>query len=77
VLLEIAATMRKLFFIPPSSGQLLDSDKTKIIQDLRTKLEERYLKDADLSVPLYWLITQSTRHMLSRIWLVSHPIVAT
>jgi hypothetical protein len=77
VLLEIAATMRKLFFIPPSSSQLLDSDKTKIIQDLRTKLEERYLKDADLSVPLYWLITQSTRHMLSRIWLVSHSIVAT
>jgi hypothetical protein len=66
--------MRTLHFIPPStdtSNQLFARDKTKMIEELRSRLEERYLKDADLSVPLYWLIVHSTRHLLSKIWLAS------
>ena len=77
---EIAAAMRTLHFIPPStdtSNQLLARDKTNIIEDLRSRLEERYLKDADLSVPLYWLIVHSTRHMLSKIWLASGFLVVS
>jgi len=70
--------MRTLHFIPPStdaSNQLFTKDKTKMIEELRSRLEDRYLKDADLSVPLFWLVAHSTRHLLSKIWLVGGILI--
>jgi hypothetical protein len=65
--------MRTLHFIPPSTtgpNQFRPGDKTKIIEELSSRLEDRYLKNADLSVPLYLLIAKATRHMLSKMSLV-------
>jgi len=80
VLWEISSTLRKIEFIPSSpdqSNQFRDQDKKKAVEELSSRLEERYFKNADLSVPIYWFITQSTRHILSKMRLVSDLSIAS
>jgi hypothetical protein len=44
--------------------------RRKILLELRNSIEEKYLKDADLSIPINWISATVSRMMLSKMWLV-------
>jgi hypothetical protein len=79
---EVANTFRRINYIPPGppkqctehlSGITLQ-EKEKWITDCHQRLEERYLKDCDMSVPLFWVTATVARLMMSKMWLmVYHP----
>lgn len=63
---EIANTMRRIMYVPPGPvkcnqyfATLTTEEKEKWISDCHQKLEDRYLKDCDMNVPLYWVAATS------------------
>jgi hypothetical protein len=80
---EISAALRRLIYLPPGikgkrcmkfQGGVGLEMKKEMIQKLQTRLEEQYLKDSDLSVPLYWVVATVSRMILSKMWLMLyHP----
>lgn len=49
-------------------------DKEKWITECHKRLEERYLTNCDMTVPLYWVTATVARLMMSKMWLmVYHP----
>jgi hypothetical protein len=48
-----------------------------MIEELKLRIEELYLKDVDQSVPIYWLTAKTARLIMSKTWLVSDlPVFA-
>ncbi|GAB7350167.1 hypothetical protein MBLNU459_g0832t1 [Dothideomycetes sp. NU459] len=79
---EVANTFRRLNYIPPGKpracGDFFASvsldDKERWITECHQRLEERYLKHCDMSVPMYWVTATVSRLMMSKMWLmVYHP----
>ncbi|KAH9828067.1 Fungal specific transcription factor domain [Teratosphaeria destructans] len=79
---EVANTFRRINYIPPGpSWTYVDyfatvtlQDQEKWITECHQKLEERYLKHCDMSVPLFWVTATVARLMMSKMWLmVYHP----
>jgi hypothetical protein len=61
-------------------GPVSDEDlekKRKVLVDLKNSIEEKYLKDADLEVPINWISATVSRMILSKMWLVrlSHAVL--
>ncbi|KAF2669279.1 hypothetical protein BT63DRAFT_479141 [Microthyrium microscopicum] len=54
---------------PPASKDMLERKK-KILLDFKTMIEEKYLKDADLSQPLAWVCATIARLVISNMWLM-------
>lgn len=79
---EVSSTFRRINYIPPGppktcnnffSGATL-ADKEKWITECHERLEEKYLKDCDMTVPLYWVTATVARLMMSKMWLMAyHP----
>ncbi|KAI5197397.1 hypothetical protein AUEXF2481DRAFT_27177 [Aureobasidium subglaciale EXF-2481] len=79
---EVANTFRRLNYIPPGEprqcGDFFASvtleDKERWINECHKRLEERYLRHVDTSVPLYWVTATVARLMMSKMWLmIYHP----
>ena len=65
---EVSTTVRRLTYVPPGKSpcrfKSLNAsveDKERLIEKLRTHLEDRYLKYCDMSVPLYWVTATVAR----------------
>jgi hypothetical protein len=79
---EVANTFRRINYIPPGPPKqctehlvgITLQEKEKWITDCHQRLEERYLRDCDMSVPLFWVTATVARLMMSKMWLmVYHP----
>lgn len=79
---EVSNTFRRLNYIPPGNprscgnfvaGVTLEA-KEKWITDCHKLLEEKYLKNLDMSIPMYWVTATVARLIMSKMWLmVYHP----
>ncbi|GAB7341379.1 hypothetical protein MBLNU457_7635t2 [Dothideomycetes sp. NU457] len=77
---EVANTFRRLNYIPPGSHQVSGfssvklEDKEKWIAECQQRLEDKYLKHCDMSVPIFWVTATVARLMMAKMWLmVYHP----
>ncbi|KAK3725919.1 hypothetical protein LTR37_000067 [Vermiconidia calcicola] len=79
---EVANTFRRINYVPPGPPRACQEnlanvtleDKEKWITECHQRLEERYLKHCDMSVPLFWVTATVARLMMSKMWLmVYHP----
>jgi hypothetical protein len=78
---EISSTLRRLQYIPPGPrkcnkffGEMSLEKKESWIKECHQRLEDRYLKDCDMTVPLYWVIATVSRLIMSKMWLMAyHP----
>lgn len=79
---EVSNTFRRINYIPPGSPRACQEhlasvtlqDKEKWITECHRRLEERYLKHCDMTVPLFWVTATVARLMMSKMWLmVYHP----
>ncbi|EMC99905.1 hypothetical protein BAUCODRAFT_63686, partial [Baudoinia panamericana UAMH 10762] len=79
---EVANTFRRINYVPPgppkACGDFFASvtleDKERWITECHQRLEDRYLKHCDMSVPLFWVTATVARLMMSKMWLmVYHP----
>lgn len=78
---EVANTFRRINYIPPGPARCTTffvgvslADKERWITECHARLEDRYLKHCDMSVPLFWVTATVARLMMSKMWLmVYHP----
>lgn len=79
---EVANTFRRINYVPPGLSRNCQDratavtlrDKEKWITECHQRLEERYLKHCDMTVPLFWVTATVARLMMSKMWLmVYHP----
>jgi hypothetical protein len=54
-------------------GPNMVEKKKEMIEKLQQELEDQYLKDCDLTVPIYWVIATVSRLIISKMWLVCVP----
>lgn len=79
---EVSNTFRRINYIPPGPPKACTEhlagitlqEKEKWITECHQRLEERYLKNCDMTVPLFWVTATVARLMMSKMWLmVYHP----
>lgn len=79
---EVANTFRRLNYVPPgvpracgeSYAAVSLEDKERWITECHQRLEERYLQNGDMTIPMYWVSATVSRLMMSKMWLmVYHP----
>lgn len=78
---EVTNIFRRILYIPPGPGRcnyffsnLTVSEKEKWISDCHQRLEDKYLKDCDMTIPLCWVTATISRLVMSKMWLiVYHP----
>ncbi|PSN65272.1 hypothetical protein BS50DRAFT_575317 [Corynespora cassiicola Philippines] len=78
---EVANIFRRILYIPPGPNRcneffanLSIADKEKWISDCHQRLEDKYLKHCDMTVPLFWVTATISRLVMSKMWLiVYHP----
>ncbi|KAF2840997.1 hypothetical protein M501DRAFT_1010158 [Patellaria atrata CBS 101060] len=78
---EVANTYRRIQYVPPGPVRCSEflseiplEKKEEWIRECHTRVEEKYLKDCDMSIPMYWVIATVSRLIMSKMWLmVYHP----
>lgn len=78
---EVVNIFRRIFYIPPGPNMchayfssLTIPEKEKWISDCHQRLEDKYLKGGDMTIPLYWVTATISRLVMSKMWLiVYHP----
>ncbi|XP_014557401.1 hypothetical protein COCVIDRAFT_97148 [Bipolaris victoriae FI3] len=78
---EIANIMRRIIYVPPGPNRctqfltnLTVEQKEKWITGCHQAIEEKYLKDCDMTIPLCWVTATVSRLIMSKMWLiVYHP----
>ncbi|KAL1632777.1 hypothetical protein SLS58_011324 [Diplodia intermedia] len=78
---EVANVYRRIQYVPPGPvrcNRFLSSvsleQKERWITEVHSKIEEKYLKDCDMTVPLFWVIATVSRLIMSKMWLmIYHP----
>lgn len=78
---EVANIFRRILYVPPGPvrctelfANLTISEKEVWITECHQKMEEKYLKDCDMSIPLCWVTATISRLIMSKMWLiVYHP----
>jgi hypothetical protein len=78
---EVTNIFRRILYVPPGNercnmffSNLTIPEKEKWISDCHQRLEDKYLKDVDMSVPLCWVTATISRLVMSKMWLVVyHP----
>lgn len=78
---EVANIFRRILYIPPGPvrctelfANLSIAKKEKWIIECHQQMEEKYLKDCDMSIPLCWVTATISRLIMSKMWLiVYHP----
>ena len=76
---EVSVTIRRLNYVPPglSSATAADllpnrEEKERLVNDCHERLENKYLRHCDTSVPLSWATNMVTRMIMARMWLIVH-----
>ncbi|KAF2095698.1 hypothetical protein NA57DRAFT_44011, partial [Rhizodiscina lignyota] len=78
---EIVELLRRIQYVPPGPKTCTQffatvtlEKKEEWISECHARIEERYLKHCDMSVPLYWVIATVARLIMSKMWLmIYHP----
>jgi hypothetical protein len=78
---EVANIFRKMLYIPAGPDRCTDyfagltiADKEKWITECHQRMEDKYLKGCDMSIPLCWVTATISRLVMSKMWLVVyHP----
>lgn len=78
---EVANVYRRIQYVPPGPvrcNRFLSSvpleQKERWITEVHSKIEEKYLRDCDMTVPLFWVIATVSRLIMSKMWLmIYHP----
>ncbi|KAF3003203.1 hypothetical protein E8E13_009644 [Curvularia kusanoi] len=78
---EVANIFRRILYIPPGPVRCTElfanmtiAQKEKWITECHQQMEEKYLKDCDMSIPLCWVTATISRLIMSKMWLiVYHP----
>lgn len=78
---EVANVYRRIQYVPPGPvrcNQYFSTvsleQKERWITEVHSKIEEKYLRDCDMTVPLYWVIATVSRLIMSKMWLmIYHP----
>ncbi|KAL8819178.1 MAG: hypothetical protein Q9223_002331 [Gallowayella weberi] len=76
---EVSVTIRQLNYVPPglcggsSTGDLPDrEEKERLVNECHERLETKYLRYCDTSVPLSWVTSMVARMIMARMWLIVH-----
>lgn len=75
---EVTLVVRRLHYIQPINkcpdGQVFMSTEQRedLIEALNKRLEERYLRYCDMSVPIFWVCATIARLIIAKAWLVVH-----
>ncbi|KAL8724927.1 MAG: hypothetical protein Q9166_007675 [cf. Caloplaca sp. 2 TL-2023] len=76
---EVSVTIRQLNYVPPglSGGSAVDvlpnrEEKERLVNESHERLEKKYLRYCDTSVPLSWATNMVTRMIMARMWLIVH-----
>lgn len=78
---EVANVYRRIQYVPPGPvrcnryfSTVSLEQKERWITEVHAKIEEKYLRDCDMTVPLYWVIATVSRLIMSKMWLmIYHP----
>ena len=78
---EVANIFRRILYVPTGPhkcteffARLTIADKEHWISECHNRMEEKYLKDCDMTVPLCWVTATLSRLIMSKMWLiVYHP----
>ncbi|KNG45191.1 hypothetical protein TW65_08029 [Stemphylium lycopersici] len=78
---EIANIMRRIVYIPPGPNKCTEffanltiEQKEKWISDCHAAMEEKYLKNCDMTLPICWVTATISRLIMSKMWLIIyHP----
>lgn len=81
---EVTVALRRLNYVPPRGPcpardgdvQRCIEDRENLIEALNKRLEERYVRHCDMSVPVQWVCATLARLIVAKLWLVvHHPIL--
>jgi len=78
---EVTNIFRRILYVPPVNekcnlyfSNFTIPEKEKWISDCHQQLEDKYLRDTDMDVPLCWVTATISRLVMSKMWLVVyHP----
>jgi len=79
---EVCNMFRRMLYVPPSNSppsndhfiNLSIPEKERRISEYHQRLEERYLTNCDMNIPLCWVTATISRLVMSKMWLiVYHP----
>ncbi|KAF1846074.1 uncharacterized protein K460DRAFT_417228 [Cucurbitaria berberidis CBS 394.84] len=78
---EVANIFRRILYVPPGPNRCTEmfaglsiADKEKWIAECHERMEDRYLKNCDMSIPICWVTATLSRLVMSKMWLiVYHP----
>jgi hypothetical protein len=78
---EIAHIFRRIVYIPPGPNRCTEyfsgltiEQKEKWITDCHQAMENKYLKNCDMTIPICWVTATISRLIMSKMWLiVYHP----
>ncbi|KAL8835686.1 MAG: hypothetical protein Q9170_003225 [Blastenia crenularia] len=76
---EVSVTIRRLNYVPPglagsltADAQMTQEQKEKLVEECHERLESKYLRFCDLSMPLPWATSVVARMIMARMLLVVH-----
>ncbi|KAL2007732.1 hypothetical protein VTN00DRAFT_7714 [Thermoascus crustaceus] len=79
---EVTVSLRRLNYAPPRGPcaardvQRSIEERENLIDALNKRLEERYVRHCDMSVPVQWVCATLARLIVAKLWLVvHHPIL--
>lgn len=78
---EVVNIFRRILYVPPGPircaelfANLSIADKERWITECHQRMEEKYLKNCDMSIPICWVTATISRLIMSKMWLVVyHP----
>jgi hypothetical protein len=78
---EIAHIFRRIVYVPPGPNKCTEyfsgltiEQKEKWITDAHQAMENKYLKNCDMTIPICWVTATISRLIMSKMWLVVyHP----
>jgi len=78
---ELANILRRIVYIPPGPNKCTEffagltiRQKEKWINDCHQAMENKYLKNCDMNIPICWVTATISRLIMSKMWLVVyHP----
>ncbi|KKA19657.1 C6 transcription factor, partial [Rasamsonia emersonii CBS 393.64] len=76
---EVTLVYRRLTYAPPGTAcplpQTLE-ERDKMVERLNNRLNERYIRHCDMSIPLQWACATVARLIVAKLWLIVHHPLA-
>lgn len=76
---EVSVAIRRLNYVPPGlpGGLAAEADssqeeKERLVTECHERLETKYLRYCDTTIPLPWATSMVTRMIMARMWLIVH-----